>query len=160
MKNKNLLLLLAGAGLYLLLNRSRAGVGAIKKTRFMPVYINGKVNPGLIRSSVKKPGVYLIKVNGNLKYIGYSSTNVYKTLTRHFQSWEDPRQVRVTYPRASYVTARVIYTTNGGQAARLEKALIIKYKPEDNPNKYANYVLDFEDKQIIEKVADVEDAPF
>jgi hypothetical protein len=151
MKKKEIdLLLLAAAGLALLATRAAGIFGAIKtKTRFMPVYVDGKPNPNLIRSNKKKPGTYLIKVNGALKYIGYSGSNVYKTLLRHFQSWEDSRQTRVTYPQRDYVTARVIYTTTPAQAAKLEKALIIKYRPADNPNKYENYELDLRDREAV-----------
>lgn len=131
------------------------------KSRFMPVYIDGRPNPALIRANRRRPGVYMIKVNGTLRYIGYSGTHVYKTLIRHFQAWDDPRQVRITYPRATYVTARVIYTNTARQAAALEKALIIKYQPTDNPEKYRQAVLDLEEKEIINEyhAADVE-APF
>lgn len=125
--------------------------GNIKaKTRFLPAYINNRPNPALVRSNYKKPGVYLIKVNGKLKYIGYSFTNVYKSFTRHFQRWDDPRQIRVTYPKTAYVTARLIYTNTGIQAMNLEKALILKYKPEDNPNKYNQYELNLKDQIILD----------
>lgn len=136
--------------------------GTIKaKTRFQPVYIDGKPNPGLIRASIKRPGVYLIKVNGSLKYIGHSGSNVYKTILRHFQSWEDRFQVRITYPKASYVTARIVYTNTAQQARKLEKALILKLKPPDNPKKYENYQLDFKDEEIVSDYqnSDIE-APF
>lgn len=148
-KSADIFLLLLAA--WVLFRRTKAISGPIKtKTRFAPVYIDGKPNPALIRANYKKPGVYLIKVNGELSYVGYSSTNVYKTILRHFQSWEDRYQVRVTYPKASYVTARIVYTSTGAQAAQLEKALIIKYKPKDNPNKLEQYELDLKDEKIVE----------
>lgn len=160
---KNLQTAAAILAAYFILFRSGAGIfGPIKsKSRFLPVYIEGKINPALVRASAPRPGVYIIKLNGVIKYIGYSATNVYKTITRHFQSWKDPRQVRITYPRASYVTARVIYTNTGSQAAALEKALILKHRPEDNPNKYENYTMQFPEKEILTayQVTDVE-APF
>ena len=34
----------------------------------------------------KRPGVYLIYKKGVLSYVGYSGTDVYKTMYRHFQS--------------------------------------------------------------------------
>jgi hypothetical protein len=48
------------------------------------------------------------------------------------------------------VTARIVYTSTGAQAAQLEKALIIKYKPKDNPNKLEQYELDLKDEKIVE----------
>jgi hypothetical protein len=143
----------AGAGIF----------GPIKaKTKFLPVYIEGKPNPALISANYKKPGVYIIKVNGKIRYIGYSASNVYKTLIRHFQSWEDRQQIRVTYPRASYVTGRVVYTNTGRQAEALEKALILKHQPEDNPNKYEQYKNDLFTNNILDsyQAAPLEDAPF
>ena len=148
--------------IYIALRPGRSISGPIRtKTRFMPVYINGKPNPGLIRASSKKPGVYLIKVGGILKYIGYSSTNVYKTILRHFQAWDDPYQVRVTYPKSSNVTARVVYTNTGQQAAKLERALILKLNPPDNPNKYKTYQLELTDQTVWENYQNQStDAPF
>lgn len=88
----------------------------------------------------KRPGVYLIYVNGVLSYVGYSTYDVYKTMYRHFQSWADKTQQRVVYlPNDARVKVRVVYTKNAKQAADLERALIIKYEPTDNPQKLLNY---------------------
>lgn len=150
----------------LLIYGSRQSIsGPIKaKTAFRPVYVNGKPNKELIKAGYNRPGTYIIKVNGNIRYIGYSGTNVYKTLTRHFQDWSSSRQTRVTYPKASYVTARIIYTNTADQAAKLERALILKHNPEDNPNKYEKYQtqLEFSQPPILDSYLDAptEDAPF
>ena len=132
------------------------GVGAIKKSKFLPLYINGKINTELKLNS-RPYGVYLIKRGGEVKYIGHSSTQLYKTITRHFQSWEDRQQIRVTYPKEG-TTVRIIYTNTPLQARQLEKALIIKHRPVDNPNKYEQYSLDLSDKKLIKQVE--EEAPF
>lgn len=149
------------AGL-LLLRRPGGIAGPIRaKTRFLPVYVNGKPNPELVRADKRRPGVYLIKVRGELRYIGHSASNVYKTLTRHFQSWEDRSQVRITYPKASYVTGRVVYTNTGRQAAQLETALILKHRPPDNPKKYEQAQMDFSDLNIVQAYTDADTgAPF
>lgn len=164
MKNVNNFLLYGLLAWVIFRRPSGAGIfGPIKaKTKFLPVYLEGKPNPALIRANVKKPGVYIIKVNGTIKYIGYSATNVYKTLIRHFQSWEDRRQVRITYPRAAYVTARVVYTNTGNQAAALERGLILKHKPEDNPNKYEEYEKNLFTTNVVDsyQAAPVEEYPF
>lgn len=149
--------------LLLIYGNRQSIAGAVKiKTPFKPVYIDSKPNKQLIKASIKKPGVYLIKVNGQLRYIGYSATNVYKTLTRHFQSWDDPRQTRVTYPKNKNITARIVYTNTGAQAAKLERALILKYQPEDNPNKYAQYQITYKDEDFINdyQTTETEDVPF
>jgi endonuclease YncB( thermonuclease family) len=140
----------------LLLTSNRQTVGAIKKTKFLPLYINGKVNKALNLDN-KKYGVYLIKRGGVVRYIGYSSSQIYKTITRHFQSWEDRQQIRITYPKAG-TTIRIIYTNTPQQAQQLERALIIKHQPPDNPNKYEQYTLDLADQKIIQQVDEI--APF
>lgn len=159
MKNK---LIIAGIVLFILWKRTPAISGAVKtKTKFLPVYIQGKPNQALIRADKKRPGVYIIKVNGEIKYIGYSATNVYKTILRHFQSWEDSRQVRITYPKSSNVTARIVYTNTGSQAAKLERALILKMNPPDNPNKYKSYQLSLNEETAWEDYTAAEtEAPF
>lgn len=127
-----------------------------KKTRFVKPYNSkGRANiPGI----KGKSGVYLIKnPAGELVYIGFSSSNLYKTLYRHFQSWNDPTQVRVTYPKTGY-TVRVVLTSPG-RAAKLERALIVKNKPKDNPLKYENYQLLHAEKRIEQDYESCEFTP-
>lgn len=117
------------------------------KSRQNSPYINGKPY-----YTAQRPGTYLIYRSGRLVYVGFSSYNVYKTLYRHFQSWQDPRQVRVTYDKNDpNIKVRVIYTT-AARARKLEKAIIIKYQPKDNPDKYENYLdLNRQESKIIEE---------
>lgn len=129
----------------------------MKKTRFFPVYDKTGKAPK-VREYYKKSGVYLIKEQGRLVYIGFSRSNVYKTLMRHFQSWSDPTQERITYqgrPRDWY-TARIVSATPA-QAEKLERALIIKHQPRDNGIKYDTYVNDNTDIALIRTY---EEAPF
>jgi len=109
----------------------------MKKTRwFSPYERKGKTN---LRPATNRAGVYLIKEHsssnraGVIVYVGMSTSNLYKTITRHFQKWDDPQQVRVTYSQDSNLySIRVIFTTEK-QAPRLEEALREHYKPRDNP---------------------------
>ena len=116
------------------------------KSKLNPPYKNGKPF-----YTAKQPGVYLIYNNNKLVYVGFSSYNLYKTMYRHFQRWNDPTQVRVTYnPNNPNLKVRVIYTT-AARAKKLEKAIILQYQPKDNPEKYNNYVLDKQsEKTLIE----------
>lgn len=87
-------------------------------------------------SIMKKSGVYLIKKNNKVVYVGESHTNnLYKTLYRHFQLWNDKvPQKRVTFKNdrsSGKIKVRVIITTKS-QAVRLQKYLIKKYKPSKN----------------------------
>lgn len=68
---------------------------------------------------------------------------------RHFQRWNDPTQVRVIYnPNDPGIKVRVIYTT-AARSKKLEKALILKYQPKDNPEKYNSYVLDKKSEKVL-----------
>jgi predicted GIY-YIG superfamily endonuclease len=94
-----------------------------------------------IRAAAKRPGVYIIRSKRTKKpvYIGYSGTNLYKTITRHFQSWDDPTQVRTVYENKGAYQIRIVITRTPARAEALERALIVKFKPRDNPNKLEMY---------------------
>ena len=88
-------------------------------------------------------GVYLIKRKSTKKvtYIGYSGDNVKKTMYRHFQSWDDSRQKRVSYHlQPGAYSCRVIWCKTANEASNLEEALIIKLKPSDNTMKIERYL--------------------
>lgn len=98
------------------------------------------------------PGVYIIFKKNEIVYVGYSGYNVYKTLYRHFQSWNDPVQVRVTYNKTDpNIKVRVIYC-NSRKAKNLESALIIKFEPKDNPQKLLNLLMNNKEKKVIEEL--------
>jgi len=140
----------------------------MKKTKLKPPYTDEKKTTFKAR---KKSGCYLIYKNNVLRYVGYSGADVYKAMYRHFQSWNDKRQIRITYYNLKDIKVRVIYTNTPQQASKLEKALIIKLKPTDNPSQYwLNYDIDKSEEKIytnyIEtKASDImtfkgEDLPF
>jgi hypothetical protein len=126
----------------------------MKQTKFFKPY--KKPQSTNLKFTDGKAGVYIIKRSGATKplYVGMSGSNLYKTITRHFQAWPDPSQVRVTYSQKSNIVIRVILTTPK-QAERLERYLILKYKPTDNPGKIANYQLDAFDKGVVESYSNV-----
>ena len=136
----------------------------MKKSKFLPVY-KWDDNTGRRRSNLApwkgKAGVYLIKERGKLVYVGHSASDVYKTALRHFQAWDDPTQLRITYesrPWEDY-TIRVV-TTTAKQAPALEKALIIRHQPRDNEMKYQFYQTNAYDNQVLNTYLDTETAPF
>lgn len=106
----------------------------MKVSRAKPAYKNSRPT----FKTRRRPGVYMIYVNGTLRYVGFSRYDVYRTMYRHFQSWQDSRQIRIIYPRHPEVKIRVIYTNTPKQAATLERALRIKYQPTDNPQQLLN----------------------
>ena len=106
----------------------------IKSKWNIPYKKNDKTFYG--NSIMKKSGVYLIKKNNKVVYVGESHTNnLYKTLYRHFQFWNDKvPQKRVTFKNdrsSGKIKVRVIITTKS-QAVRLQKYLIKKIKPSKN----------------------------
>lgn len=97
-------------------------------------------------------GCYLIKENGKIVYVGSSTVNLYKTLYRHFQRWNHRYQNVTTYKdrlNDKKYTIRLIVCT-AARAIRLERALIKKYRPRDNDEKYQAYQLDFRDNETVE----------
>lgn len=113
-----------------------------------------------------RPGVYLIRPATFLwgepvVYVGHSRKDVYKTMYRHFQTWNDrtrSREKRVTYPRSGY-EVRIIWTRTGEQAVQLEAALILKLQPRDNPNKLAGYQLTSDGRKFAELAASARTIP-
>lgn len=115
--------------------------------------------------TVNRTGVYIVKENNKIVYVGMSRTNLYKTLYRHFQQWNHSLQEVVTYAnklKRHRYTVRVILCTPL-QAEKLERALIIKYKPRDNWMKYQGYQLRTSDNNLVEQYEEMEvinDCPF
>jgi excinuclease UvrABC nuclease subunit len=105
----------------------------MKKSRYVPVYKKpGEVHP-LVRRATGKCGAYIIKKGNTILYVGHSASQLYKTITRHFQSWGE-NQTRVTYPQKPDYKVRIVKTTCA-KATKLESAIIAKYQPKDNPRK-------------------------
>ena len=96
------------------------------------------------KTAMNRAGVYIIKENGEIVYVGFSGKNLYRTLHRHFENWTHQLQEVVTYKskmQRNKYSVRVIYCT-AKQAAALEKKLILKYHPRDNSQLYEAYITD------------------
>jgi excinuclease UvrABC nuclease subunit len=130
----------------------------ISKTKARPPY-DEKGSTTFPKRGV--PGVYLIYKDSKLRYVGFSATNVYRTMYRHFQEWTDSKQTRITYKNLKGILVRVIYCSPTN-AAKIERALIVKYRPQDNPDKLNNYILTPGEQSIVEQVASspYSDVPF
>lgn len=123
----------------------------MKVFKFWPPYqANGRTT---FPQAQQKSGVYIIKEDNKIVYVGYSATNLYRTMYRHFQRWNHSGQNVTTYinkmSRHAY-TCRVVLCTPA-QAARLEKGLILKHQPRDNREKYRYYELDFDTKKTVQQ---------
>lgn len=142
----------------------------MKRTRRRPPYNEDGSTAFPARN---QPGVYLVYKEGSaspferskavLRYVGFGSKDVYKALYRHFQVWNDrqaeagERGPRTVHKVRKGITVRVIYTRTAAQARELERALILKYRPTDNPDKLEFYELTEAGEQMA---ADASAAPF
>lgn len=111
----------------------------LKSTTFFPPYDReGNCN---LKATGK--GCYIIKKNNVILYVGMSTTDLKKTLYRHFQKWTDLRtnwtKKRQNYERVTYhgenrnmFSVKVIFTPTDNEARVLEYLLIRKLKPKDN----------------------------
>lgn len=116
----------------------------MRVSRFIKPYVReGEKLKSNIRFALNQSGVYIITRFGQIVYIGYSGSNLYKTAHRHFQAWKDKTQARVTYninPKTDLEEFKIrIILCSPGRAAKLEKALIVKHQPIDNPDKLVLY---------------------
>lgn len=117
--------------------------------------------PEWLRAYKDACGVYAIRENGKVVYVGSSKKRVYDTLTRHFQTWKRTAKGRraskynyhrthetdhdpgMVYKREKCQIA--VYTVACGAELEEEARLIAKYQPRDN---------------IMENPDGLEDAPF
>ena len=105
----------------------------------VPVYKSDKKSN--ITHLKGKSGVYHIFDGNKRVYVGHSSYNLYKTILRHFQEWNDEAQPgRITYvnKRKSRFSVKV-WLTNSYDAPILEETHILKYRPRDNKLKIESY---------------------
>jgi len=84
-------------------------------------------------------GVYLIRSRKTkkIKYIGHSKSDIYKTMYRHFQDWDDPTQYRATYSPGYYEVGLI--PTKKERVEKLERYLVSKMRPEDQKVYYEDY---------------------
>lgn len=111
----------------------------MKKSKYFEPYRealnkNGETIFKCTLKRAKRAGVYFIMEGKKIVYVGMSSTNIYKTLYRHFQNWNDKRQNRKVYPKTGY-KIRVIFCSKV-QAERIEKHFVIKISPFDNKDRF------------------------
>ncbi|MCU0439150.1 MAG: hypothetical protein MUC49_14730 [Raineya sp.] len=141
-------------------------------TPFFPPY-NEKGKTNFKNFTDNKKGVYFIRKQdtNEILYIGHSKSDLYKTAYRHFQSWEDKKQYRVTYPKRKYEIAFAVTNPNldDNKIVEIEKYFILLLNPKDNAMKYESYTNEFDfdgnatppDESILQLWKDnQEEAPF
>ena len=124
----------------------------MQKTKLFKPYLQDKTNRrAKCKLKITGAGVYYIyeRITGTqsfkLVYIGYASSDVKRTMYRHFQKWIDKRhpETRKTerIERVSYFDkyfknddykCKVVFCKDAQESANLELAQIAKLKPRDN----------------------------
>lgn len=111
-------------------------------------------------------GVYIIKRNSVVIYVGLGRKDVRNTLYRHFQTWTDKRSIwgkrnqpydRITYKGEDVkdFLIKVIFCKGAIEAEMTEQLLIKKLKPIDNSLKLYLYSQD-EFKAVERKIKNAE----
>lgn len=82
-------------------------------------------------------GVYKIYENGVLVYVGFSGVNLYKTILRHFEKWNDTEQKkRISYQKNlgkfDYTFEVDLNFKSETAIKKREKEEILKFEPRDN----------------------------
>lgn len=133
-----------------------------KVYQFQPVF-NGKCSGGRKTSYPElknNAGVYIIKEDGIVVYVGMSSSCAFKACYRHFYVWNDKRgnHYRTTYidtlDTKEYTI--MIMPMDKTQAGDFEKSMIMALKPRDNRQTYQKIFDDMVENEIISRVKQVE----
>lgn len=108
---------------------------------YRPVGASGEPYPDWVRALKGKAGVYVIREAGETVYVGSSRTQLYDTLTRHFQIWRrwkgfwkgqyaEGHDPGLTYERDRVEVA--VRITTKSEALDEEMRLIQRLQPRDN----------------------------
>jgi hypothetical protein len=110
---------------------------------YRPIGAPGEPYPEWVRALKGKAGVYIIRDadSREILYVGSSSTQLYATLTRHFQTWRrwkgfwrgqygEGHDPGLTYDRDSVEVA--VRLTSSSKALDDEMKTIARLKPRDN----------------------------
>ncbi|MEL6193937.1 MAG: GIY-YIG nuclease family protein [Bacteroidota bacterium] len=124
----------------------------VRYSRFFPPYFkkNGRDRTTLNYITKACCGVYIIRSKQTKKilYVGFSGKDLYKTLYRHFQSWEDPKQYRTTYANKYAYEIMVVLHPNPNIMFMLEQYYIDRLKPRDTMDKSINKKFGFSERPI------------
>jgi len=115
------------------------------KAPFDPAKIDGRKRRTL-GGYRKKSGVYIIKEDEVIVYVGMSTSCIVEALYRHFYAWPDRKDNRRRKPgwyRITYADTLddkdyeiTVILTTPQQAPALERSMIVFLNPRDNRQKY------------------------
>lgn len=87
-------------------------------------------------------GVYIIKENGIIVYVGMSQSCVTEALYRHFYRYNDTHRKPRTYyniDNGNTYSVCILYST-ADDAPKLERGLILGINPRDNRERFQSYL--------------------
>jgi hypothetical protein len=128
---------------------------------FKGEYPSGRKKWTLKPATTKVSGIYVIKEDRKIVYIGMSQVHVYKTAYRHFHQWNCYKQYRCTYFNKldSFSYRMGIHLCNPLEAIEIERMWIDKYNPRDN--RLNEYVGVISRRRVAKKKAhNFDDVPF
>ncbi len=114
----------------------------IESLTFLPAFVptKNKLRKYGLQGIRYKFGVYFIRENGILVYVGMSRSNLQEALYRHFQDWRKSwAQKRVNYLDFNNIYTVACITTEKEEAHPMEKCYILEYNPRDNNMRYEEY---------------------
>ena len=104
----------------------------------------------------QQAGVYIIKENDIVVYVGMSSSCAIKACYRHFYVWNDKRgnHYRTTYINQleTHTYTIMLMPMDKTQAGDFEKAMILALKPRDNRQTYQKVFDDLVEDEIIARL--------
>lgn len=141
--------------------------GIFSKYKTVPVYSEipdkqlgwkGKLNIGFAKN---KAGVYILCENGIPVYVGKSESDLYKTISRHFQTWNDKNQPqRIVYDPTQYDYTVQITFCAPNDVSDLEAELQKDMSLRDNKREEL-VVRRWRSRKVIEKFNNAEElSPF
>ena len=135
---------------------------------FLPPFngARGQMKNRVFKPFFKQAGVYIIKEDGLVVYVGMSQSNVCCAMYRHFYPWAQIKtrpQRRVTYLDHDHhqYTCQVIETTSN-EAIKMERGMIVSLKPRDNADRFEDYLNELTQKKqpAITEKSKSDDVPF
>lgn len=115
-----------------------------------------------------KPGVYIIKEDDVIVYVGMSQSDVVKAMYRHFYFWgpdyRQPNHRRITYlDLDAHKYECTMFDVSQSEAVSIERGIIVSLRPRDNFDRFEGYLDELQRSQNEQPVVENdenEDLPF
>lgn len=123
---------------------------ALFQQEFQPLFGPARGKAGRMRTFAKlarEAGIYIIRENGVIIYVGMSQSCIVEALYRHFYYWKNDPTRTTNFPRTTYYDKMgsnsydaAIFVTEKADAPKIERGLILSIQPRDNRERYQSYL--------------------